>query len=675
MITSPIRTTVLFISLLVLISCSQKQTFSYIQPDTQSKENRDHKHQFMAGAAIRDITPPPGMPRAGSGTLSGIGNGFRTRLKVRAYYMEDNQGTPYGLVQTDLLAGSRILLIKVAELVNKKTGLDASSLTITSTHTHSSPGNYFGSEFYNRNAAKKSGFDLKYFNFISNQIANAVIEAYEKKVPAKLAIGKKEIWGLTRNRSLPAFKNNRDHNISNLNSGAYHAINPNMYMIRLDGLTKDGNYKPIGAFFSFSIHATTINQHELTFDNDLWSYIHGDLQQYIEDQYKSKDVVIGGFQGTHGDMTPAIPVRQLGYLWSRKIGKSLAKHGWELFNSLDNKLQSDVSIQTATRYINLREKYEINGISICDKPAMGITALAGPTETETPILHMLPFFKQGSSRWFNTEGCQGNRSIALGEWLQSIIEPTDDFPDDVIFQLIKINDLVLAPLPFELTVETGNRMESAIKKSFADMKTPINHVVLSSLANGISGYVTTQEEYEIQYYEGGHTIYGQYSQPYLTEHLRILALDLASGKKIRELPKQWKFNFETHNFIQKTLLPDSVIRRTIEQPDYIFPQLNKEGHWSFSWHDLHVDHMDFHNPLLSIEVSENLQQWSPLKTNGAYIDDQGYDIGVIKEDQDEQHSSYRGYWYNPSFNGKKYWYRFKVAARKNQPTLYSKPFQ
>ena len=36
-------------------------------------------------------------------------------------------------------------------------------------------------------------------------------------------------------------------------------------------------------------------------------------------------------------------------------------------------------------------------------------------------------------------------------------------------------------------------------------------VILSPYANAFSGYITTQEEYQTQYYEGGHTIFGQWT--------------------------------------------------------------------------------------------------------------------------------------------------------------------
>ena len=50
---------------------------------------------------------------------------------------------------------------------------------------------------------------------------------------------------------------------------------------------------------------------------------------------------------------------------------------------------------------------------------------------------------------------------------------------------------------------------------------------MSSVANEYSGYVATPEEYALQYYEGGHTLYGPKTLPFLAGHAARLAAELA----------------------------------------------------------------------------------------------------------------------------------------------------
>ena len=39
----------------------------------------------------------------------------------------------------------------------------------------------------------------------------------------------------------------------------------------------------------------------------------------------------------------------------------------------------------------------------------------------------------------------------------------------------------------------------------------IKYLVIAGLANSYSGYVTTEEEYNMQHYEGAHTLYGPHT--------------------------------------------------------------------------------------------------------------------------------------------------------------------
>ena len=63
-ITAAIKQCVLVLPLMLLLSgCGQTQEFRYSQPPS-SPESQPAAH-FIAGVGQRDITPPPGIPRAG----------------------------------------------------------------------------------------------------------------------------------------------------------------------------------------------------------------------------------------------------------------------------------------------------------------------------------------------------------------------------------------------------------------------------------------------------------------------------------------------------------------------------------------------------------------------------------------------------------------------------------
>lgn len=640
---------------------------------------------FMAGAATTDITPPPGvLPRAGYATWSTVGNGFRTRLYARAYYLRDNDGDSHVIVQTDLATGSRVLQTRLGEVLAEKIGIDTSRITITSTHTHSGPGQIVGSQFYNKHISHKSGFAKRYFDFLVKRISNAVIDAHRSQRPAKLATGKTDIWGLTRNRSIEAHVLNK--NVKNKSMKAnrtFHKVNPSMYMIRIDAQNDSGQYEPLGAFASFSIHGTALPEKETLFNADVWAYVHKNWEWHIKKTYSPKgDIHISAFEGTHGDVAPANRFGMLGYIEARRVGEGIAKHAIDLFASLDSKLTGTVDIHSAARYVNLRKQNTIDGIEMCDYPALGTTLAGAPLEHTSPVIGYIPPFKAGSRRWFaNEDNCQGRKRHLGFKYLINLFEPRDSFPDFVIFQLIKINDMAIVPMPFEITTESGYRLENAVKQAFAGHQKSIEHVMISSLANGYTGYITTPEEYGRQNYEGGSTLYGKYSLPYLTAHLNKLTNDmLTSTERLVELPKSIKYEFDSNEFLPKDI-PATGKRQALESIEFTHAFENAEQHWTFKWRDVNISKIELHKPLVSIQTRTNKDgsgwsDWQPLEVDGVAVNDQGYDVSVrlLDDDADNGMAEYQSEWYNPLFDGEQREYRFVIEPRDNQPALYSKAF-
>ena len=660
-----------------LIACSEHNTLNVKNIHALNSTPTSH---FMAGAATADITPPPGyLPRAGYATWSTIGEGFRTRLYARTYYLRDNQGDSHLVVQTDLASGSRILHTRLGEFLAKHTDINASNLTITATHSHSAPGQILGSQFYNKHISHKSGFASGYFDFLVKQIGEAAIKAYQQQRPAKLATGKIDIWGQTRNRSIQAHvENNNIDNKSIADNRTFHRVNPSLYMVRIDGLNKNGQYEPMGAFASFSIHGTALPQQETLFNADVWAYIHKDWERFISNTYHpSQAVHVSAFEGTHGDIAPAQRFGMAGYIEAKRIGQGIAKKVSLLYQQLDSQLTDQVDISSAIRQINIREKNTIDGHEICSDAAAGMTLAAAPLEHTSPVIGYLPFFKQGSRRWGDEEdNCQGRKRILGFSLLQPLFEPKDSFPDYVMFQLVKINGLVMVPLPFEVTTESGARIADAIKQQFDDADTPIQEVMVSSLAGGYTGYVTTPEEYGRQYYEGGHTIYGKHTLPYLTAHSSQLAQDMLTSKEpVIELPDEWQYTFQVKRFLPQST-PVSGQRSTLEIPVYTHAATNQEGRWKFSWVDVNASKIELHKPLLSIETRVNEGQWQPLEVDGIAVNDEGYDmaIRIIETDAGNGMAEYSAYWYNPLFDGELRQYRFVVQPRDQQAMLYSPAF-
>ena len=86
--------------------------------------------------------------------------------------------------------------------------------------------------------------------------------------------------------------------------------------------------------------------------------------------------------------------------------------------------------------------------------------------------------------------------------------------------LVRIGHLVLAAGPAEFTTMAGRRIREPWPEYSASI---LRHVVVAGYANDYAGYVTTREEYESQQYEGGHTLFGPWTEAaYRQEYVPLL---------------------------------------------------------------------------------------------------------------------------------------------------------
>jgi neutral ceramidase len=663
------RTWVMFVLILSFTGCASVNMEISRQTPQQSMANTG----LLAGAAKADITAPPGMPMGGYALWANYGQGFRTRLYARVLYLKPDSGRSVALVQCDFLTGSLLLNHRVAELIAKETDIGIDGLLIAGTHTHSAPSNYADNNFYNDNTSNARGFDPDYFHYLSTQIADAVINAYQKRMPAKMATGKTQIFNMTRNRSIDSYHANK--NISEENPpDIYEAVNPEMHMIRVDALDHDGQYRPLAAVSTFSIHATAVSSKNDFYNGDVFAYIEREVEYGIKGEYKTSwEPIHAAFNSTHADTSPNYSKQ--GFPEARRLGKYIGGKAWELFRSMDGKLKNDVTIVFAAKEINLYSEPCIDGICLCDRPVVGASLAAGADDGASPILKDLPWTRQGSPRWFFTKSCQGHKRT-LGGPFQYLVLPKKDFPHQLFLQAIQIDDILLLPLPFETTKESGTRIaRQSLNSLAAENKEDIRSAVVISCANGYFGYMTTPEEYSIQRYEGGHTLYGPQTQPFLAGQLSKLALEMGEGNIENNFPEKWSYNLKSRRFTAGVASSDAK-RASKAEPALTTVKKDEEPYWSFAWEDLPPNLISWEQTLVQIEESSDKMTWEKLQINGRPMDDSGYDISILCKDIIRQGKTgiYETRWYNPETAKNKY-YRFAILPQPGQDYLYSSPFR
>lgn len=626
---------------------SKNLSFSFpVQPITA--DNATAK----AGIAERDITPPVGIPKFGYSAWAKNADGFRTRLKARAFYLKGPGQTPLAIVQLDLGSGSLVLRHRVAELIANNTDIPAHALTLLVTHTHSGPGQYLGSDFYNVFGSNKPGFDPALFEFLSQRIADTVIEAYQSRREARFAVGQSDLFGFTRNRSIEAWANNfpdQNHH----NPDPMQAVNPTMTLLRIDQRQGNG-FVPAGALSLYSIHGTAIPPFTRPYHADVWHWISEELEAELADD--SPDFIHGAAQATHADNNPAWKENLRGDLEAERIGKALGKHASSLFHSLESQLTDSLSTAVASRQLDLLDDIDTGRFGLCERAIAGASVAGAANGDEVFPISYLPFLAEDWPRQVFTDNCQGVKQWMLSK-LQLLL-PAERFPHQALFQVVRINDLVLVPLPWEITLESGNRLRQAVASTLPDGSDW--KVEISSLANGYFGYAVTPEEYALQYYEGGHTLYGPHTLDFLIQQSTALSRDLQQQGDINDIPQHQTFSLLSRQYFPDSLAGPSA-RHWLSEPQHHEGHATTGPYWSL---------------LLTAEPANQLALDRPLLTvhcdNGVISDDSAELQLLHQEDTDNETGRYEVRWYpaTPLPSGS---CRFAVSTADQQQPVFSAP--
>ena len=629
---------------------------------------------LLAGAAEVDITPPPGIPKAGYSRNAHNGNGFRTRLRARVLHLRAGT-TSLAIVQCDLLGGSAVLHHLVARGIAERTDVPLAGLMIGATHTHGGPGQFLGTRFYNRFASNKAGFDAAWAQQLSERIAEAVVEAVETRCPARLAVGSAEVWGLTRNRSLKPHV--RNLSVDDDRTGpqrAYVSINPHLHLVRVDTAAEDGSYEPLAATVVFSVHGTGVPMQSPEYNADLWAYLVDELGHQIARAHGQRPVV-GAIEGTHTDVAPALHPGTAGHLEAQRVGRAIGLEAAHLYERLEKELTDQVDLAAGLREVDLDRSRSIGPVTLPDRPAVGAALIAGAYENETPVVRHLPPFKAGSPKR-RGRGPQGVKWVVGGPF-QRFVLPQAGFPRVLPVQVLRLGRALLVGLPFELTVETGRRIAAAVSDQVGDEG--VEQVVVSSVANEYAGYCATPEEYGLQHYEGGHTLYGPQSQAFFTAHAARLAGETLRTGTVSDVLAERRFDLAQHRYLPR---PGSGSggkapeRQLLGPATFVDATARTDPYWEQRWRDVAPADLRWHDPLVRIEATDGDGDdgWQrAVSTDGRCLDDQGCDLEVVHLDSDRRGHTYAARWWNPAFRSYRR-HRFVFLPNAGRPKLVGEPF-
>jgi neutral ceramidase len=616
---------------------------------------------LLAGVAEVDITPPPGLPKAGYSANAHDGVGFRTRLRARVFHLRSGH-TSIAIVACDLLGGSSVVQRLVADAVASRTDIPLAGLMIGATHTHAGPGQFLGTDFYNRFASNRPGFDPAWTQFLVDRIAGAVIEAHDTRRPARAALGTTDVWGWTRNRSLDPHVHNT--NVTDRRTDPQRkwvSINPELHLLRVDAA--DGDLEPLGALVVFSVHGTGISMHTKEYNADLWAYLVGDLERRIEID-AGRRAVVGAMEGAHADVAPAIRPGRAGHVEAQRIGRGVGGEAFELWRRLDSELDDRVPLACGLRELDLDASRSIDDVGLPRRPAVGAALVAGATENVTPVIWRIRPFKPGAPKRHGTHNAQGAKWVIGTRWLQGVLVPLRSFPRVIPLQLLRIGDATIVGLPFEITTETGRRVAAAVGA----------RAIVSSVANEYSGYVATAEEYSRQYYEGGHTLYGPNTQRFLAAHAARLSREIDADSTVTDVQATRRWDLKIARYLPRATTSPTVRRAQVQPARFVDPTAERDGYWEMIWRDAPPGGLHWHEPIVRVEHLDEGGSWVP--TTGALgrdITDQGWELEVQHCRHDEHGDRYLVRWYEPEHRAGRP-HRFVLEANATRPELTGDPF-
>jgi neutral ceramidase len=297
------------------------------------------------------------------------------------------------------------------------------------------------------------------------------------------------------------------------------------------------------------------------------------------------------------------------------------------------------------------------------------------------VVRRIPPFKAGSPKR-RAHGAQGVKWV-IGGPFQRVVLPLAGFPRVLPVQVLRLGDTALVGLPFELTVETGRRIAAAV----ADQTSAhgVDKVVVSSVANEYSGYCATAEEYGLQHYEGGHTLYGPLTQPFLSAHAAQLAGETVRSTSgvVSDVLASRRFDLSLRRYLPAASDGGRAVSRAVlGAARFTDATARTDPCWEQQWRDVPPGNLRWHDPLVRVESAEASGDdasgddvaWHPALTDdGRSVDDQGCDLEVVHLGDDRRGHRYAVRWWNPVFRSYRR-HRFVLLANGSQPKLTGDPF-
>jgi len=528
---------------------------------------------FICGTAKRDLTVYEiGKGMMGYGMHFHVVKGVATPLYVRAFIFRTS--TSRIAIAVGELCFYTIALkdavVKKIQVLHPEWGYTDHTILLTGQHTHCGPGGYSHHLLFNITIP---GFRQRIFDHIVDETVAAIIAAESSATEASVYYAE-GIMPLENpvafNRSLHAYNRNPEITIKLKKEEWHLATDRCMRLLRID--TPDG--RSMGSINWYGVHTTSMSNDNffIHFDNKGYAakYMEQDAVKNGNDEFISAFA-----QERCGDVSPNYvwDAQKKWTRGSCENDDDSAKENGRYQNelaqllfekSVENRALSPV-IDAHLIFVNMAyqeiEPAYTGGLpgQMTSPPSHGVSFLEGTKEgpglpkaggvmmriTTAAIRfyehRLLSLFVSESRRAAIKRKYQAQKKknimIEAGEGrlagttnIKKLIVPGSIdpviktfkeidrqgytkklpwVPEIVPLQIIILDTIAWVSFGAEITVIAGKRLEKTVAEVL--VKRGINKVILAPYSNGYHGYITTREEYAAGAYEGGHTVYGEWT--------------------------------------------------------------------------------------------------------------------------------------------------------------------
>ena len=421
---------------------------------------------FRAGAATTNITPPLGEPIVGNFTTPAATH-VHDELHARCIVLDDGQ-TKIALAICDNVGIPREVFDAAKQMVHEATGIPVDHLLMSATHTHSATSARSDNMLVHANQLNS------YQSFLARRIADGIRQAATNLQPARIGWGAVDVpgqvfnrrWYLKPGNPMPNPFGGQDKVQMNPPAGSPKLdrpagpTDPQVSFVSIQATSG----RPIALLGNYSLHyvggvpAGHISA-------DYFAVFADKITQLLGADRLDPPFVGILSNGTSGDINninfPKGAARKPSYVKMREVADEVAEAVYQALPKV---------------------RYH-------DWLPLGAAQSELTLATRKPTPEMLAYVKQVMAKPAGAKPA-GPHERAYAERVLQINESPDSIT--ILLQTLRIGDLGIAAIPFEVFAETGLEIKQ---------KSPFKPTFTIELANGSYGYLPTPPQHALGGYE------------------------------------------------------------------------------------------------------------------------------------------------------------------------------